>query len=104
LTITFQSPAHGDVIMLDTHARYAIRLMGHSETVPGAIDAEGVPDALRHLREALAQMEAGAEEADEGGNPEDEDEEPSVPWRRRTWPLIQMLEAAAANDAHIRWE
>lgn len=106
MTITFQSPAHGDVIMLDAHARYLIRLMGHSETVPGAIDAEGVPEALRQLRDALDRMEATPEEDEAAADDDDDtqgDDEPPVPWRRRAWPLMRLLEAAAADEAHIRW-
>lgn len=107
MPITFHSPAHGDVIMLERDARYLIRLMNHSDSVPGAIDAEGVPAALDRLQDELARLETTEEANDEepDNSPSDsEGEDEAVGWRRRAWPLCQLLTAAIEAESHIRWD
>lgn len=102
MPVTFRSPAHGDIVMLEDHARYLIRLMGHSDTMPGAIDAEAVPRAREQLSRELALLDADSD--DEASEPDDDsDDNPPVEWQRRAWPLLQMLEAAADDGQYIQW-
>lgn len=109
MLITFQSPAHADVVMRERDANRLLRLMGHAETTPGALDAAAVPDALDRLEAGIAREEAAEREADEAPPEADadaadeEEEEPPVGIRRRAWPLLQMLKAAAAKETHVSW-
>ncbi len=105
MPVTFHSPAHGDVLMLDQHARYLIELMGHSDQVPGALDSSDVPGARQQLRESLNQLDSADEASDTAAEDEDEEasDEASIDWHRRAWPLLQMLDAAADAESHVLW-
>lgn len=108
MLITFQSPAHADVVMREQDARQLLRLMDHVDNTRGAIDAESVPDALASLEAGIAREAAREEEAreaneDSAGEEEDEEAEPDVGVNRRAWPLLQMLRAAADQTAHVSW-
>lgn len=78
-----------------------LRMMGHSGTVPGAIAAEDVEDALERLKAAVAREPDQPASAAE--RPDDE-AEPVVSLRQRAFPLIQLLEAAARDDCYVRWD
>jgi hypothetical protein len=54
MLITFQSRAYPNITLFGNVALQLIRLMGHSGSVPGAILAENVPEALMRLRTAIA--------------------------------------------------
>lgn len=102
MLVTFRSPAHGDIVMLEDHARHLIRLMGHSDTMPGAIDAEAVPRAREQLSRELALLDADSDE-EAAERDDDNDDDAPVEWQRRAWPLLQMLEAAATDGEYIQW-
>jgi hypothetical protein len=84
-------------------AIHLLKLMGHSGTVPSAIRAEDVGDALRRLRAAV---EAGAQlpEPEEPKEDEDEESEPRVSLAHRATPLIRLLEAAEQADCDVMWK
>ena len=72
--------------------------MGHSGTVPSAILATDVPQALSQLTAALAaHKEASSTVEDEGT------EEPVVSMANRAQPLIELLTAAAKADRNVMW-
>jgi len=99
--IRFTSPAAASVSMFEKDAKTFIRLMGHSGTIPSAIRAEDVPDALQHLEAALqaeaAQTEAPKPRVDDG-------EDKAVSTNVRAYPLIQLLKAAIAKQKNVMWE
>lgn len=77
-----------------------LRMMGHSGTVPGALLASDLPGAVARLKEALANYREPPPKA----KPEKEwDEEPPVPLTKRAFPLIQLMEEAAREDASVIW-
>jgi hypothetical protein len=79
-----------------------LKLIGHSGTVPGAIQAEDIPAALDHLTAALAEVE----EKRQGytvRNETDEDEEPVIRISTRALPLSDILAAAAKAGASVMW-
>lgn len=93
---------HGDA------AVSLLRAMGHSGTVPGAILAAELPEALAKLRTALA---AHADEPPpaERDNWDDGDEDvekrpPPISLRMRAVPLLDMIETAIARDSDLMWE
>jgi hypothetical protein len=75
--------------------------MGHSGTVPSAIAAEDVPKALEKLRKAIDALPASekkpAKDNQPGGEP------PKVGLAQRAFPLIKLLEAAAAANVLVSW-
>lgn len=103
MLIVFKTPAHGDITYFGEIGQDLIQLMGHSGTVPGAIDAEQVPAALSRLKAGLAARVPRAEAASREQERPDEEEAP-VPLSHRALPLIELLEAAAAARAYVMWE
>lgn len=103
MLVTFSCRAHADITMFDDVAIHLLKLMGHSGSVPSAIRAEDVGEALRRLRAAV---EAGAQlpEPDEPKEDEDDDSEPQVSLARRAMPLIGLLEAAEQADCDVMWK
>lgn len=93
---------HGDAAVT------LLKAMGHSGTVPGAILAADLPDALAQLRRTLEQLAATAPPPPPAPTEEDEDEdeksEPAVSLRMRAVPLIDMIETAVARNSDLMWE
>lgn len=86
-------------------AIHLLKLMGHSGTMPSAIRAEDVGEALRRLRAAV---EAGAQlpepEVPKEDEDDDDDSEPQVSLAHRAMPLIRLLEAAEQADCDVMWK
>ena len=70
-----------------------LKMMGHSETVPGAIRAADVPAALRQLTAAI-DAEGSSPFADESG----------VSAAHRGLPLRNLLAAAAKAGSDVMWK
>jgi hypothetical protein len=92
---------HGDAAIA------LLRAMGHTGTVPGAILAADLPDALARLDRVIEV--AGDSNPTPAPPPErdDEDEEerePVITLRKRALPLIDMLRTAIARDSDLMWE
>jgi len=93
---------HGDAAVA------LLRAMGHSGTVPGAILAPDLPEALANLRKAL-ETQADLPAPPQTEAPEEEDEDrgsapPPVTLRMRAVPLIDMIETAIARGSDLMWE
>jgi len=92
---------HGDAAVT------LLKAMGHSGTVPGAILAPDLPDALAQLRRTLDTQaetpspEPGAPAPDEE---EQEDAPPAITLHMRAVPLIEMLETAVGQQSDLMWE
>ena len=95
---------HGDAAVT------LLKAMGHSGTVPGAILAADLPDALALLRrkledDAKAAPPPAPPPAPASADEDDEQErEPPVSLRMRSVPLIDMIETAIAGDSDLMWE
>ncbi|MBL1141572.1 MAG: DUF1840 domain-containing protein [Proteobacteria bacterium] len=100
MLITFESNAHTDVTMFADIAESLIKMMGHSGTIPSAIAAKDVPQALEHLKKAL---EADSPEELNKTDNEDDEEETEVSMSGRAFPLVEMLKAAAKENQAIMW-
>jgi len=95
---------------LTMHGEAAVTLlkaMGHSGTVPGAILALDLPQALAGLRRTL-ETQADAPSPEPGAPAQDseerEDAAPTVTLRMRAMPLIDMIETAIARQSDLMWE
>ena len=98
MLVTFTTKAYADITMFGDIAIAMLKMMGHSVTVPGALRAEDVPEALRQLKAAVAADNAPPPHTDK-----DEDE-PEVSTAHRAMPLIDLLAAAAKDGCDVMWE
>jgi len=53
MLITFTTPVYADITMFGDVALNMLKLMGNSATVPGALLAEDIPEALQRLEAAV---------------------------------------------------
>jgi hypothetical protein len=106
MLVRFHSKTSAGVLMFGDIAVALLRLMGMSGSVPGAVLARDIPEALGRLRQAVESAE-GDRILLPAGTQGDEADRPDVPrikLRTRAYPLIQMLEAAAAGECDVIWE
>lgn len=92
---------HGDAAVA------LLKAMGHSGTVPSAILAADLPEALAQLRKALDEQAHAPLPPPPPADAEGEDErerEPPVTLRMRALPLIDMVETAIARNSDLMWE
>jgi hypothetical protein len=114
MLIVFRSKATESIHMFDEVAKQLLRLMGATGQIPGALNPEDVPAALKRLEQAIdgikaeTHSETAALPADnEDWSAEDDkdlDRQPPVDIAVRAVPLISMLRRAAAGHAGIVWE
>ena len=101
MLVTFRSRTHADITMFGDVAVKLLHMMGHSGTIPSAVSADDIPAALEQLRSALAA--AAPEEVSDDDFDGDPIDRP-VSIAQRAFPLIEMLEAAAADRKPVMWE
>lgn len=103
MLVTFSTPAYADITMFGDVAVHMLKLMGHSETVPGAILAEDVQASLERLQVAIEAEQQLPEPEKSGDEEDEEDDEPVVSLSHRALPLIELLEAAAKANCNVMW-
>ena len=99
MLIEFHSKV-GNLMMFGDVADKLLKLMGHSGTVPSAILAKDITDAIDRLRRGLAEMPAeppASERRDEDGS------QRRVSLKQRAHPLIELLTRAAERDCAVLW-
>jgi hypothetical protein len=99
MLVTFESRSYADITLFGDVAVHLLHLMGHSGTVPGAIQAADIPESLARLKTAIAQAEA-ERPAPPPSNDENDDK---VSLAHRALPLIKLLEAAVAANSDVMW-
>jgi hypothetical protein len=108
MLVTFRTKSYPNVTLFGDVALDLLRAMGHSGTVPSAIMAEDVPQALDRLKAAVAAHQAAgadpAESADGGDDDDDETDQRAVSLAHRALPLIELLESAAKNRYNVMWD
>lgn len=111
MLVRFHSKAAAGVTMFGYVAIDLLRHMGMSGVVPGAVPASGVAEALRKLRQVLASPEGnrtpvppGSARGERKGDEDDGQEAAKVSLRTRAYALVQLLEAAAAQECDVVWE
>ena len=98
MLIRFDSKA-GTITMFGDVATRLLRMMGQSGSIPGAILAADIPPALDRLRKAVSGERDPAPDKKAG-----DDGEPQVGMKQRAFPLIELLERAAKQNADVVWE
>ncbi|NEV63762.1 DUF1840 domain-containing protein [Thiorhodococcus minor] len=103
MLVKFQTKAYAPITMFGDVAVTLIKLMGHSGAVPGALLAEDVPAALERLEQAVSEHAGESLDPEPSGKGKDE-ESMHVSLAHRALPLIELLKAAAADEANVMWE
>lgn len=104
MLVTFTCKAYADITMFGDVALGMLSMMGHSETVPGAILAEDVPAALDRLKRAIEAARAMPDRNVPGEARDDDSDEPPVSLVNRALPLIGLLTAAAREKCDVMWK
>ena len=102
MIVTFKTKAHSDIIYLGDVALELLRLMGRRETIPSAMYADDIPEALAKLKAAVESDDA--HQVDSDSDSSENDAEPPVSLKHRALPLIQLLEAAQEAATAVMWE
>ena len=100
MLVTFSSDAYENITMFGDVAIQLLKMMGHSATIPGAIVAADIPEALTRLQQGLAkveQKEKNTAVADEA------DDEPNISLAHRAFPLLNMLKSAQKEQCDVLW-
>ena len=100
MLVTFTTDVYADITMFGDVAVALLKMMGHSGTVPSAIQAADVPAALSRLTAGIEAAKAAPSVDDES---EDADE-PQVSLSNRALPLIDLLTAAAKAGSDVMWK
>lgn len=102
MLVTFRTKSYANIILFGDVAKKLLDMMGHSGTIPGALGADDVNDALEKLRAAISQLPADAED-DSAAAADDGEKERTVSLRHRALPLVELLEAAQAGNDSVMW-
>ncbi|MFA0112576.1 DUF1840 domain-containing protein [Vibrio sp. 10N.261.46.E11] len=104
MLITFSCKAHASVTMFGEAGLQFIKMLGHSGTIPGAIDASEVSQALSHFRAAIAAEQSKQVEQENTDDDNEEVVEASVNIGSRAFPLVELLKAAIKDECEVMWE
>ncbi|MHB1093669.1 DUF1840 domain-containing protein [Thiobacillus sp.] len=104
MLVTFTCKAYADITMFGDVALGMLKMMGHSETVPGAILAEDVPAALDRLQRAVATLKETPARNESGEARDNDPDESRVSLAHRALPLIELLAAAAKENCNVMWK
>jgi len=102
MLITFQTKAYANITMFGDIAIKLIKAMGHSGSVPGAIQAEDLPVALERLRTSVTAEMANEPNSNQGSEAEDDEDYVSI--NKRAMPLIELLVAAIEQNEDVIWD
>ncbi|EGR1981399.1 DUF1840 domain-containing protein [Vibrio parahaemolyticus] len=106
MLITFRCKSYANVTMFGDIGLQLIKMMGHSGTVPGAILAPDIPEALSKLTFSLA-AESTAAQKDTSATGDVEDEalsEQVVSLNLRAAPLVELLKSAIDAKCDVMWD
>ena len=98
MLIRFDSKA-GTITMFGDVATKLLRMMGQSGSIPGAILGKDIPPALDRLRRSVSGELEPSPDKKAG-----DDGEPQVGMKQRAFPLIELLERAAKQNADVVWD
>ena len=98
MLIRFDSKA-GTITMFGDVGTRLLKMMGQSGSVPGAIMGKDIGPALERLRQAVSGEREPSPDKKAG-----DDGEPQVGMKQRAFPLIELLERAAKQDADVMWD
>ena len=98
MLVTFTTKAYADITMFGDVAVTLLKMTGHSGSVPGAILAVDVPEALSRLTATIDKTRT------ETSADDDEEDETRVSLSNRALPLVGLLTAAVQQNCDVMWE
>ena len=98
MLVTFTTDAYANITMFGDNALDMLKMMGHSATVPGAIRAEDVPEALSRLKAATESENIAPPVLNKYAG------EPLVRMVHRVPPLVDLLSAAVRAKSRVMWD
>ncbi len=104
MIVTFKSRAHADIVMFGDVAVSLLKLMGHSGTVPGALQAGDIPAALDHLKKAVAENTVVVVDVSDQVEEDEDSDERTINLAHRALPLIELLADAAMAKCDVMWD
>ena len=99
MLITFKTSAYANITMFGDVGLKMLEMIAFGTRVPGAINAEDVPQALDNLKMALEKLPEQVETAGDA-----DDDQPAVSLHTRAVPLVELLQAAVEEETYVRWE
>ena len=100
MIVTFKTRSHPRITYDGEVALRLLNLMGQDATVPGVMTPAELSDARNRLLTAIDIKEMLE---DEPAADSDDDEAP-IGLKQRALPLLQLLEAAEVDEAHVTWK
>lgn len=97
MLVTFSCKAHANITLFGDVAIQLLKMMGKSDTIPSAMMADEVPEALEKLRQSIDRLPKAAAQDDAQG-------EASVSIAHRALPLIELLQDAVDKSCHVMWK
>jgi hypothetical protein len=105
MLIRFSSIATESITMFGDTGMLLIKMLGASNSLPGAIGGDDISTAIGHLKRRLDECAAKTAQSLHSQVDEAHPEyEPPIALASRAGPLIQILERAAAAKAPVMWE
>lgn len=98
MLVTFSTDGYSSITMFGDVGLSMLEMMGHSATVPGAILAADVPEALSKLTAAVDANKKQPLVMDK------DTEETEVSITNRALPLIDLLAAAVKEKSDVMWK
>ncbi|MDP3704780.1 MAG: DUF1840 domain-containing protein [Legionellaceae bacterium] len=100
MLVTFSCDAYENITLFGSVAQRLLTMMGHTGTVPGAILASDVPQALMRLQQSLGQEKQRLAANLPSQTDEDEQE---VSLSKRAVPIVALLQAAVKAKCDVMW-
>ena len=99
MLITFKTKSYANITMFGDVGEKLLKMMDYGDSVPGAITAEDVPQALSNLKRGLESVMEVVEPAGDA-----DDDQPAVSLHTRAVPLLELLQSAIDDANYVRWE
>lgn len=96
MLVTFFCDAYENITYLGDVAKELLRFMQQSGTIPGAILAKDVPEALTLLQKELDKRDVSPEKPHGNGS--------EISMTKRAFPLVNLLKAAIKDNCDVMWK
>lgn len=98
MLVKFTTNDYPDITVFGDIALTMLKMMGHSATVPGAILAADVAEALSRLKAAIDVEKARPSVTDKDAD------DSMVSLANRALPLINLFTAAVKSNSNVMWK
>ena len=99
MLVTFKTKSYANITMLGEVGLKLLKLIKFGDKVPGGIVSADISLALDNLQQGLQGIPK-----DTTVDHDTDDDQPAINLHTRAIPLIELLQAAVADDNDVRWE